>query len=192
MSKHKQNRRLFITVTVIVGVALIGLFAINPGEATVRVKDTELLTDATAVETAPINDSPVWSILKMVSALVVVVVCIYLSVALLKKAMGKKLSANKTCNSLEVLETTYLAPRKSLSLVRVAEKSVLLGVTDNNISVLTELDAEETVDLLNVEKTSDTEPTKNFKDMLRSASSRIKELGIGRRLTASAVKSKLL
>ena len=192
MIKRKQNQRLFITVTIIVGVALIGLFAINPGEATVGVKDTDVLTDATAVETTSFSDSPVWSILKMVSALVVVIVCIYLSVALLKKAMGKKLSANKTSNSLEVLETTYLAPRKSLSLVRVAEKSVLLGVTDNNISVLTELDAEETVELLNVEKMSDSEPTKNFKDMLRSASSRFKEFGIGRRLTATTARSKLL
>ncbi|MEE8423643.1 MAG: flagellar biosynthetic protein FliO, partial [Thermodesulfobacteriota bacterium] len=41
--------------------------------------------------------------------------------------IGKKYAGNKTNNILEILETTHLGPKKSLSLVRVADKSVLVG-----------------------------------------------------------------
>ncbi|GAB4435792.1 MAG: hypothetical protein Kow0031_17530 [Anaerolineae bacterium] len=54
----------------------------------------------------------------------------------LKKGKNSGLNGSTTIN---VLETTGLAPGRSLHLVVVGEKTLLLGATDTHISLLTEL-----------------------------------------------------
>lgn len=177
MIKASSNRRMLITVAIIVFTAIIGLMFINTGQA-----DAELMgmknTDGTVSESdnSQLATSVVPSLMKIISALVVVLVAIYLSVFLLKKTMGKKFSGNKKLDSLEVIETTYVAPKKTISLVRVGNKSVLVGVTEQNISMLTELTTEETDEILAGEQVGSAPVYQNsFKDLLSTATNKVKE-----------------
>jgi flagellar biosynthetic protein FliO len=115
------------------------------------------------------------SILKMLAALAVVIALIYLAIYLLKKFMGRGRVGGGKARVLEILETAYIDPKKSLSLVRVADKSVLIGVTDNQISMLTELDAQKTLALFAAEQANGEEG--GFAGMLRSAAGKLKGLG---------------
>lgn len=100
-------------------------------------------------------------------ALVVVIICIYGGIWVLKKMTTRRHSGGRKAYMLEVLETAYIDPKKSLSLVRVADRSVLIGVTDNQISVLTELDTELTKAAM--EAASQGSQGESFSTMLKSA-----------------------
>ncbi len=177
MTNSKTNKRLYITVAIIVGVAVVGLFFINTGRATADVaKPAAATVDQAVTSETGLGQTVVPSLLKMASALIVVVFCIYGSVFLLKKGFGRKLSHNRRNSALELLETTYVGPKKSISLVRVGDKSVLVGVTDNQISVLTELDAEATQAML-VCDAAEAQPAK-FKDLLTTASQKVREFTV--------------
>lgn len=177
MTNSKTNKRLYITVAIVVGVAVAGLFFTNTGRATADVaKPAAVTADEAVTGETGLGQTVVPSLLKMASALIVVVFCIYGSVFLLKKGFGRKLSHNRRNSTLELLETTYIGPKKSISLVRVGDRSVLVGVTDNQISVLTELDAEATKAVL-VCDGEEAQPTK-FKDLLTTATQKIREFTV--------------
>ncbi len=124
---------------------------------------TEVKTENEAVVIAQVDNSPdktipgastgavlgndeslVGPLIKLLLALVAVVGGIYGFLILLRKMMGSKFSSNKGNRLLETIETTYIAQKKSVSLIRYGEKSVLVGVSDNSISVLAELSSDET------------------------------------------------
>ena len=183
----KLKRRSQLTVVIIVLVALIGVLAINTDRAKAVKADDAVETTVVQAETGAIaeDDGPTGfysstapSLLKLVSALVVVIVCIYVGVYLLRRLMGKKYSGNRRNNILEVLETTYVAPKKSVSLLRVADKAVLVGTSENQISVLTELDADQTREVLAaIEPEAEVE---SFGNVFKIATDKLKEIGFRR------------
>ena len=173
---------MIVTVTIIVAAAFIGLFLINVDRVSADKTSTlGILTESASdnpnneqAQNSPFESgSLALSTIKMISALVVVVVCIYLGIFLLKKAMGRHHGINGKNNVLQVLETTYVGPKKTVSLIRVADRSVLVGVTDNQISVLTELDADETAAITSEKVVSENE---GFNLIFKSAVERIKKL----------------
>ncbi|MDF1544996.1 MAG: flagellar biosynthetic protein FliO [bacterium] len=165
MTTKNNRKRMLVTVGLIFVAAIAGLVMI--GNDNVEASGSGETVQATGVASAFLP------ILKMLSALVVVVIAIYVGVWLLKRTMGRKFSGNQVYNSLEVLETTFVAPKKSVSLVRVADRSVLIGVTDQNISVLAELDSESTAQIL--AKECEQPETSSFADMLKSTVKKIQE-----------------
>ncbi len=167
---------MVLTIAAVLLIAIAGLVLINTGNASADVTSVTTTDQIEASTNSQFGGAVMPSLLKMFSALVVVLFCIYGSIFFLKKVMGKKLSGNKINKTLEVLETTYLAPKKSISLVRIANRSVLVGVTEQQISVLTELTDEETSDLILSEETAEEKtPVKGFKEMLSMASSKVRE-----------------
>ena len=90
------------------------------------------------------DESLVGPLIKLLLALVAVVGGIYGFLMVLRRMMGSKFSTNKGNCLLETLETTYIAQKKSVSLIRYGKKAVLVGVADNSISVLAELSIDET------------------------------------------------
>lgn len=52
-------------------------------------------------------------------------------------------SGLKGSNVIELLHTSYIGPKKSLCLVEVLDRILLLGVTENQINVLMQLTAED-------------------------------------------------
>ena len=152
MKKTKLQKRSFIIVGIILAVAIIGLFMIDSRPVTAQ----QALNSNTIAKTSPTAESKIEeniignampSMIRMICALIVVICCIYGGIFLLKRSMGKKYAGGGN-SILEVLETTSVAPKKTISLVKVMDKSVLIGVTENGISMLTELDSEQTKKVL--------------------------------------------
>ncbi|MCJ7507512.1 MAG: flagellar biosynthetic protein FliO [candidate division Zixibacteria bacterium] len=77
-------------------------------------------------------------LVRLVLALVLIVGLIYASMYALKRFSytGKKKLAG---SNIEILQRSYLAPKKGIYIVKVQSKILVLGVTDNNINLLTEL-----------------------------------------------------
>jgi flagellar biosynthetic protein FliO len=183
----QTKRRQVITVAIILSVALLGLIMVTTQRSSQHQSLYAGLGSSTApADTALAASTPAYdgmvgrsvaaiSILKMLLALAVVIACIYAGIFFLKKMTGRKRTGAGGTNLLEVLETTYLDPKKSLSLVRVAGKAVLIGVTENQICVLTEFDQEQTSTLL--ASSGGKPPMENFGTILRSASVTLKGFG---------------
>jgi flagellar protein FliO/FliZ len=131
-----------------------------------------------SVEPAQQIESPgvVGAMVKMICALALVIALVYGALYMLRRLMGRRLKGSGGAGSLEVLETTYVGQHKAISLVRVGNRSVLVGVTDNQITTLTELDAEETEEILG----TSTQPakTERFPGALSGAVERLKTIGL--------------
>ncbi len=127
----------------LVGLALLALAAPMPG-ATPGVADTAVAVGSQAVaaadSTAPsVTEMVMPSIGRIVLSLGIIILVIYATVFLLRKLSGGKVSGGRG-RTIQVIEQTYLAPKKSVCLVKMADRAVLIGVTDTTISLLTELD----------------------------------------------------
>ena len=125
----------------------------------------------------PIEDPGVVdAMVKMISALALVIALVYGALYMLRRLMGRRLKGSGGNGSLEVLETTYVGQHKAISLVRVGHRSVLVGVTDSQITTLTELDVEETEEILG----PSTQPAKAepFSGALSGAVERLKTIGL--------------
>lgn len=182
---RKGSRRSQVGVAVVLIAALLGLLVVNTDRASAD-RSTATTAKGEVIETGDVagRSEPVFqssvlpSLLRLISALAVVVVCIYIGIFLLKRLLGKRYSGNRQLNVLEVLETTYVAPKKTVTLLRVGDKSVVVGMSENQISVLTELDSKQTERIL--AGVVEEQQTGSFRNVLRSASSKLKEIGSGK------------
>ncbi len=72
--------------------------------------------------------------------LALVIALIYASLYLLRRWKG--ILPGAPVRQLAVMETLRLSPRQSLHLVKVSDRLVLIGATDQNLSLLTEVKGE--------------------------------------------------
>ena len=84
-------------------------------------------------------------ILSLISMIVTVALICFLAYFVTKKIGTNNLFVgnNHSDNKMRVYERMILAPNKSLVIVKVAEHWLLLGVSNENISLITEIDAEQ-------------------------------------------------
>ncbi|MEW5794876.1 MAG: flagellar biosynthetic protein FliO [Candidatus Zixiibacteriota bacterium] len=122
------------------------------------------------------------AVTKMISALALVIVAVYGGLYLLRRMMGRRYGGAHGINTLEVLQTTYVGQHKAISLVKVGKRSVLVGVTDNQISTLTELDAEETDEILGESAPANT--NESFSRVFTSAAEKLKMLRLKKKQAA--------
>ncbi|GEM_PF-1214943 len=122
------------------------------------------------------SESLLLPVLKLIGALLLVVAAIYGFLFLLKKMMSSGLPGTGG-RMIEVIESSAVAPKKSVALVRYSDRAVLIGIADNAISVLAELGPEETLKVLK-EAASGRKPA-GFKSILDSAKGRVDNLGFG-------------
>lgn len=171
-------------VTIIIAVALSGLtmLQVDPVAADRTVTAGSAITED-ATEALGFSDPNVGAAIgKMISALLVVVILVYGALWALKRMMGKRYNSKSGTGGLEVLQSTHVGPHKQISLVRVGKRSVLVGVTDNQITTLTELSPEETEEF--VGEVAETESSASFSQMLSSATGKLKAIGLGKSQTA--------
>lgn len=124
---------------------------------------------------APLADGLFPSVAKVIFVLLGVIVAIYLTLSFLKKVMGRRATSGGRGDVIEVIETCYLAPKQSISLVRIGERGVLLGITEKGINSLIELPAEEILTTQKQIRMKDGSLT--FKDALGKARQKIVDLG---------------
>ncbi len=142
-----KRRSTYWISAVIVSISIVGLCMLNAGRTdavnqSAAAALTQSPTEVGIEGLSGLDDSVLPAIGKMTAALVIVIFAIYLGVWLLRRFTGRR--GNNNQRLLEVLETAYLGSKKSVALLRVADKSVLIGVTESGMSVLTELDADQT------------------------------------------------
>jgi len=124
----------------------------------------------------PDGGSMIMPLIKLLGALLLVVAGIYGFIFMLKRMMGGKFSANRKDNLIEVIETSYIAQKKSISLVRFTNRAVLVGVTDTGINVLAELNPEETEKILTNQSLE--RPVTGFKGALKDARKSLMSLNL--------------
>ena len=77
-------------------------------------------------------------IIRLFLSLVLIIGLIYLSLFLLKKS-SFGLKKNRAGDLIQVLEKCYISPKKGIFIVRVGSKLLALGVTETQISFLSEI-----------------------------------------------------
>ncbi|WP_374000677.1 flagellar biosynthetic protein FliO [Bdellovibrio bacteriovorus] len=97
-------------------------------------KESEILLNLDNKKTASSEGSGVFRILFTLSLLGIVGTGAYF---FLKKYKVPRAMKHQT--QIKVLQQHYLGPKKSLAIVRVAGESILIGVTDHNISMIKSL-----------------------------------------------------
>jgi flagellar protein FliO/FliZ len=108
---------------------------------------------------APVGAS--YGDLLVTSLLVLGAVCVVAFVAV--RVFGRWLATGRTrgAHLLDVVARVPLEPRRSLYVVEVAGKTLLVGTSEMGLSVLTELDA--------AEVKARTVPTQSFGELVRAA-----------------------
>jgi flagellar biosynthetic protein FliO len=80
--------------------------------------------------------------IRTIFALLLIIISVYIGVYIIKRfASGK---TRHKGSLVSVAGSTYLGPKKSIYLVDVQDKRLVLGVTDTSIQLLTEIDRPET------------------------------------------------
>ncbi len=92
-----------------------------------------------------VNDTPGFtgSVIKMVTALGIVLSLLFGVVYLAKKFLGRKIGLSGQDQKIKVVTSTYLGPKKSIALVEVAGEKIVVGVTATHISMLTKIGRDE-------------------------------------------------
>lgn len=82
-------------------------------------------------------------ILYSVRMIIYLTIITFIIVMVLKYLKKKKFTSGKGGLSnkfVEILETSYIGPKQSIGLVKIMDRVVMVGITENNITLLNELD----------------------------------------------------
>lgn len=123
-------RALFLTIVIVT----IPLLTAGAG-----LEDTTSVAGVQSFETDSIGSL----IFRMVLTLGAVIAIILVTVWLLRRLMTRRWPGKLKDRPVRVLDRIQLAPKRTLDVVAVGERVILLGVTENGINFLTELSAEE-------------------------------------------------
>jgi flagellar protein FliO/FliZ len=103
-------------------------------------------------------------ILKMLGPIVLILGLLYGALILVRKysfpLKGKQANSFK----INVLNTQMILPKKYISVIKVEDKMLVLGISENSINLLKEIDYQEE-EL--IEETNQTKPA-NFLELLRN------------------------
>ncbi len=122
-----------------------------------------------------------WDFLRMILILAFVILCIYGFFYILKKAGNQKFEENDFIN---IISSKAVSPNKSIHIVEIGNQVIVIGSSDNGISMLTEITDKETVDRIRLYKGEIKKPAENsfykyLMDTLMKGKSRIKSSNAG-------------
>ena len=121
---------------------LLGIFLLNAGQITVEAAGG-YLAGYEDVEPQPTGVSW-WSTVAYVLSLLAVFAIVFLMAYIATKFLGGRFNARISGQGGRVLENLPLGPNRSVCIVDMADRVFLLGVTDQSITLLSEiLDPEE-------------------------------------------------
>ena len=141
----------FITVVICALILLCVFFSFPKAQDSTLAgeNDTALFLDGTSKKETP---GKINLYTKIISTLLVVVALIIATVFVLRKNYGFKANIGRGKRHLQILEHLTLGVKKSIFLVKIPGKHVLLGVTNEKIGLITEVENEDvdvTVDTVN-------------------------------------------
>lgn len=119
-------------------------------ETSARAAESQMLIADTSSETdAVVEDSSygVWFFVRTVLVLAVVIALIWVFFTFLKKASGTTDSSDPY---LKKVASLTLAPGKFVYVVTLNSKGYLIGVSDNSVNLIAEVDDKELIDAMNL------------------------------------------
>lgn len=145
--------------------ARTGAAQVLPDESTIPIGDAPALSGAAPVP-SPRGASTLWVFIRMVFVLVAVVACIYFAMNFMRKKMGGGAVDDDTF--LRKVAQVTIAPGKTVQIVTLLERAYLIGVTDNSIDLLGEINDKELVDAmnLNADRKQNAARARNFEEIL--------------------------
>lgn len=105
-------------------------------------KDDVLKDDETAKQLIPKTSGPpeiYGSFFKMILVLGFLVSLLLVVLYVVKRFFWKKISKGGVDESIRVITSAYVGPKKSIALVEVAGERIVVGITNDNISMLTKV-----------------------------------------------------
>jgi len=114
-----------------------------------------------------------WNLLRWVFSLSIVIVLIYVVMYLLKKGWSQKQRPSGTQGSFNIIGHMSIGSKRMLYLVEVADRVLILGVTEAGINTLSEITEQETVMKLKNEALM-YETNSRFVEYLKKAASKAK------------------
>jgi flagellar biosynthetic protein FliO len=110
--------------------------------------------------------------LKMVAALTVILSCLLFVFYFAKRIFQRDVGRSKE-KLIRVLANSYIGVKKNISLVEVADTILVLGITSDNIALLTKIEKKEILDKL---RNSEGEKAPlSFSNQLHEISSRFRK-----------------
>jgi flagellar protein FliO/FliZ len=130
-----------LNVRWVVFIMALAAAAVSAGDTVQVVLSPDIAGDTAQAQTSVtgLTDSVLPSLTRLGLSLLAIIAIIYITIFLMRKVSGNRVGRGRT---IQIIEQTYLAPKKSVCLLRLADRVVLVGITDNSINLLTELDCE--------------------------------------------------
>jgi flagellar protein FliO/FliZ len=100
-------------------------------------------------------------VLRTIAVLAVIVVGIYLVFRFLLK---KRHPFTRESEIIKVLASFQIAANKSIQIVEIAEKMLVLGVSDSNINLITTIEEKETIDRIRLLSSKESQGGGSFRD----------------------------
>ncbi len=91
------------------------------------------------------KDVSYFQIVKTLFALVLVIVVILGSLYVIKIMMGRGVVGSGDGGLVQVLATSFVGPKKAITIVRVAGEHLVLGITNSEISFLSKIESPEAI-----------------------------------------------
>lgn len=82
-------------------------------------------------------------IFKLIISMILIVGLIYLSMYLIKKVNNRATGGGIVGDTIKVIGRTFISPKQSLYLVKIGQRYAILGATESNINMITELNEQE-------------------------------------------------
>ena len=73
-------------------------------------------------------------ILVLVSFITFMIMLVYIT-----KKIGKKRLDENNCNLIKILDNKYIGVKKNISLISIPDKIIVVGITNDNITLLSEI-----------------------------------------------------
>ena len=113
------------------------------------------------------NTNTGWLFFRMILVLLVVVACIYAVFYFVKKSTNP---TNETDPFLKKVASITLSPGKSVQVITLQNHCYILGVSDSNVQLISELDDKDLIDAMNLEADKESSGSiKDFATILASA-----------------------
>lgn len=100
-----------------------------------KTKETDIPVHLGNDKKTAATDSPVFKVLMSLSLIGILGCAAFFWI----RKYAKKGNGKNQATQIKVLTQHYLGPKKSLAIIRVAGESILVGITDQNISLIKEL-----------------------------------------------------
>lgn len=135
----------------------------SPDETTLAINDGENAAEAVSERLGVFT---AWDFVRMILVLALVIGAIYLVFFLLKRGGSPRLPENRL---IRVLSTKTIANGKTIHLVEVGNQVFLVGAGDDQVSLLSEISDQETLDGIRLQAAGSAEgERKSFGEVLSS------------------------